>query len=237
MKARTARGMSLERLAALQQLSSPALPIGGFSYSQGLESAVELGLVHDPDSACGWIDAQLHTAMIEAEAPIWCLLYRAWERVDAAALARWSGWFRASRENREIREETRQMGKSLASLAAELGWGTPAQHTLLQRVEPMTLPLVHSMVCAAWQIPPDAGLAAYLLTWLENQTTAAIKSIPIGQVAAQRILQGLRPKLPALVAEAERRSTAQPPDLMTLAPQYGIIAARHESQFSRLFRS
>ena len=229
--------LDVERLAALQQLSSPALPIGSFSYSQGLEAAVELGLVHDEASTLDWLQAHLHSVIADGDAPLWCLLHRAWLRHDAAALAHWNDWFFASRETQELRLETVQMGESLARLAHELDWGSTAERAPLASLQPMTLPLVHSFACAAWAIPENAGLAAYLFTWMESQVTAAIKSVPVGQVAAQRILTRLRQQLPGVLREAQRRSRAEPPELQTLAPQYGIVSARHESQFSRLFRS
>lgn len=233
----TFHGLDPERLAALQQLSSPALPIGGFSYSQGLEAAVELGLVHDEASTWDWIEAHLRTVVIDGDAPLWCLLHRAWRAQDPHALATWNDWFFASRETQEIRLETQQMGESLAQLVQALGWADSGTRALLATMQPLTLPLAHSAACAAWTIPEAAGLAAYLFTWLENQATAAIKCVPIGQMAAQRILTGLRRQLPELITEAQRRSHANPPELQTLAPQYSIVASRHESQFSRLFLS
>lgn len=229
--------LDVSRLAALLQLSSPALPIGSFSYSQGLESAVELGLVHDEASTLDWLHAHLHTVIADGDAPLWCLLHRAWAERDAGALARWNDWFFASRESQELRLETTQMGESLARLAHELAWGTATDRQQLAALQPATLPLVHSFACAAWALPEDAGLAAYLYTWMESQVTAAIKSVPVGQMAAQRILTRLRQELPQVLLEAKRRSRADPPDLQTLAPQYSIVCARHESQFSRLFRS
>lgn len=229
--------VSLDSLTILQQLSSPALPIGGFTYSQGLEAAVELRLIHDEASATRWITAQLHAVMAPSEAPLWCLLFDAWQRQDEGAVRHWNEWFHASRETQEIRQEAEQMGQSLARLAQELSWVGGASLSLLDRLRPQTLPLVHSLVCATARIPEPAGLSAYLFTWLENQIAAAIKSVPLGQTAGQRILDGLRRQVPALVDEALGRSRATPPALHTLAPQYSIVSSRHASQFSRLFRS
>lgn len=229
--------LDVQQLSALQQLSSPALPIGGFSYSQGLEAAVELGLVHDEASAHEWIAAHLDTVVIDGDAPLWCLLYRAWQAGDDARVTYWNDWFHASRETHELRLEATQMGDSLARLVRELEWGSATERQRLARIQPMTLALVHSFACAAWDVPEVAGLSAYLFTWLENQVTAAIKSVPLGQVSAQRVLNAQRLRLPQLMLEALQRSHAEPPDLQTLAPQYSIISSRHESQFSRLFRS
>lgn len=229
--------LSAAQLLALQQLSSPALPIGGFSYSQGLEAAIELQLVHDEASARRWISAQLHAMIADTEAPIWCLLFHAWRQDDMAALTYWNCWFLASRETQELRDETLQMGDSLARLALELRWGSEAMRAQLEGFAARTLPLAHSLVCADWQLPEQAGLLAYLYAWVENQVTAALKAVPLGQLAAQRSVQALRLQLPAVADEALRRSRTAPPDLMTFSPQYGIVAARHESQFSRMFRS
>ncbi|CAM5202924.1 Urease accessory protein UreF [Castellaniella defragrans] len=227
----------LERQAVLQQLSSPTLPIGGFTYSQGLEAAVELGLIHDEPSAGAWIASQLNGVVADCEAPLWCLLFLAWTRQDPVGLQRWNEWFHASRETQEIRQETEQMGRSLVQLIDELAWGSEAQRETLKAIRPPTLPLAHSFACAVWDIPLLSGLSAYLFTWLENQVAAAIKSVPLGQTAGQRILDRLRRQLPALTGQAHARSQASPPALHTLAPQYGIVSSRHASQFSRLFRS
>lgn len=229
--------MQAGQLAALQQLSSPALPIGGFSYSQGLEAAVELKLIHHEASARAWMHDQLHEVMAQAEAPLWCLLFGAWQNHDVETVEYWNQWFYASRETHELRQETEQMGRALARLAHELDWAGAGQRQALKAIRPTTLPLVHAFLCAEWQVPQGAGLTAYLFTWLENQVAAAIKSVPLGQLAGQRILTGLRMQLPGVIEEAIRNSMATPPLLRTFAPQYAIVSSRHESQFSRLFRS
>ncbi|AZW45778.1 urease accessory protein UreF [Bordetella bronchiseptica] len=218
-------------------LSSPALPIGGFSYSQGLEAAIELGLVRDEASTLAWIESQLATVMARAEAPLWCLLFEAWRAGDGEAAHAWNQWFLASRETRELRQETEQMGRSLARLALELGWGAAAARQAMAALRPATLPAVHACACAMWALPREAGLAAYLFAWLENQVAAAIKGVPLGQMAGQRMLERLRAGLPAVLADAQARAGATPPRLDTFAPQYAMVSARHETQFSRLFRS
>lgn len=227
----------LARVVALLHLSSPALPIGGFSYSQGFEAAVELGLVHDENSALSWIESQLLTVMVRSEAPLWCLLFDAWQARDEQAVVEWNQWFHASRETHELRQETEQMGKSLFKLVKELGRGDVETWSLLGSLDPITLPCVHAFVCACEAQPREAALSAYLFTWLENQVAAAIKSVPLGQVSGQRILNHIMRRIPEAVAAALERSRAQPPRLDTFAPQYAIISSRHESQFSRLFRS
>lgn len=224
-------------LAALLHLSSPSLPIGGFSYSQGLEAAVELGLVHDASSASHWIEQQLRTVVARSEAPLWCLLFDAWQSRDRQTVEAWNTWFHASRETQELRQETTQMGRSLYKLSLELQWADALAHEWLDALDPITLPCAHTAVCVGLGLARNNALTGYLFTWLENQVTAAIKSVPLGQVAGRRILYQLQSQIPHVHEEACRRSQAQPPSLNTFAPQYTLISSRHETQFSRLFRS
>lgn len=230
-------GLDTDQITRLLHLSSPALPIGGFSYSQGLEAAVELQLIHDEPSTLQWIEQQLQMVMARTEAPLWCLMYRAYQARDWSAMDEWNQWFYASRETQELRQETTQMGSSLYKLAEEFQWGTPADLAQLAQLDPLTLPCAHAFACANTQLPLEASLSAYLFTWLENQVAAAIKSVPLGQLAGQRILTHVMQQIPAAQQEAISRSTASPPLLNAFAPQYAIVASRHETQFSRLFRS
>lgn len=230
-------GLDAQHITRLLHLSSPALPIGGFSYSQGLEAAVELKLIHDESSALHWIEQQLQMVVARTEAPLWCLMYKAWQSHNWADLDEWNQWFYASRESQELRQETKQMGLSLYKLVVELNWGQPKELKQLAQLDPLTLPCVHAFACVSAQIPLEAALSGYLFTWLENQVAAAIKSVPLGQLAGQRILQHGMQRIPAIQHEAISRSSASPPLLNAFAPQYAIVASRHETQFSRLFRS
>ena len=175
--------------------------------------------------------------LARAEAPLWCLLFDAWQANDEAALIEWNHWFYATRETQELRQETEQMGKSLYKLALELEWGEAHVHQLLKQLSPITLPCIHAFICASEQLSREAALTSYLFTWLENQVTAAIKSVPLGQMAGQRILTQVIAQIPSALDEALERSAATPPQLNAFAPQYAIVASRHETQFSRLFRS
>src|SRR5690606_33121884 len=129
------------QLTALLQLSSPSLPIGGYSYSQGFEAAVEVGIVHDEATAQQWIQQQLEWVIEKCEGAIWALLYEAWAAQDEASLAHWNQWFHASRETHELRQETEQMGWSLIRLASDLGWGGAQAGSLLTDAALPTLPL------------------------------------------------------------------------------------------------
>lgn len=229
--------MDLHSLTALLQLSSPSLPIGGYSYSQGLEAAVDMNIVQDEGSACQWISQQLGLVVARCEAPVWALLFDGWTRRDWSALTRWNQWFHASRETQEMRLETRQMGWSLAKLATDLDWGDGEARRFLLEQPCTTLPAAHSYAVCALRIDRAAGLAAYLFSWLENQVMAAIKTVPLGQMAGQRILDRVRADIPGACDEAFARADCQPPRLHTLSPQFAMLSSRHESQYSRLFRS
>jgi urease accessory protein len=229
--------METSQLAAVLQLSSPSLPIGGYSYSQGLEAAIDLGLVADEASALRWIRQQLECVLMPCEAPVWLLLFDSWHGSDWAGVAQWNQWFMATRETRELRQETEQMGWSLVKLANELAWGEACARERLLGLANVVLPTAHAYSAWALGLARRAGLAAYLFTWLENQMMAALKAVPLGQMAGQRIVDQLRQQIPAVCDGAIERAATDPPRIHTLAPQLAILSSRHETQYSRLFRS
>jgi len=221
-------------LTALLHLASPALPIGGFSYSQGLEAAVETALVHDAASVQQWIAAGLSQVLAKCELPFIAQQMQRWHNHDFEAMRQANAWFLASRESAEFRQETEQMGWSLVSLCDSLEWGKLAQRTVLRTIKPIALPTVFAFVTSAREADPEASLIAYAFNWVENQVAAALKAVPLGQLAGQRILFGLHEAIATAAAGALQ---VGPDDLSTFSPLLGILSARHESQYSRLFRS
>jgi len=226
--------MTTTELVALLHLASPALPIGAFSYSQGFEAALDANLIRDADTARDWIASGLTDVLAHGELPFLAHQLARWHAHDADALARENAWFIASRESAELRRETEQMGWSLAQLCTSLEWGNAARRATLATISPIALPTAFAYAAAAHDASADAVLAAYAFGWVENQTSAALKAVPLGQLAGQRIIVALRDAIDAAV----RRALATPPDAVnTFAPQLGILSARHETQYSRLFRS
>jgi urease accessory protein len=226
--------MRIAELTALLHLASPALPIGAFSYSQGLEAAIEHGLIHDGDSARDWIASGLNTVLARGELPFIAHQMQRWRSHDRNALAQANDDYIASRESAELRRETEQMGWSLAQLCASLEWGDEARRATLTAIKPAAQPTAFAFAACAHDAAPDAALAAYAFSWVENQAAAALKAVPLGQLAGQRIIVALRDPIDAAV----RRALDTSPDAInTFAPQLGILSARHESQYSRLFRS
>jgi urease accessory protein len=228
------RGADLLSLVRLLQLASPALPVGAYSYSQGLERVVEDGIVHDATTAQVWIGDVLELVVARAEAPILWRLVDAAERGDWQRFKSWNEWFRASRETAELRAETEQMGGSLAKLARDLDLVDAEVGEIVDGLAPITLPASFALAARGFAVPREAALAAYLWAWLENQVLAAVKLVPLGQVAGQRLLASLAATIPAIVdAAIDRRDD----DLSTFAPGFAIASARHETQYTRLFRS
>jgi urease accessory protein len=217
----------LRPLLALLQLASPALPVGGFAYSQGLERAIEDGLVHDAASSERWIADLLTLSLARLEAPLWLRAFDAAAGGDAEAFARWNDELLAARETAELRAETLQMGASLARVLPALGLPAPA-------VEPLTYPAAFAAACAQLGIDREAGLAAFLWAFVEAQVLVAVKHVPIGQQAGQALLFALHARLAAAVEHAAR---LRDDELGSAALGFALASARHETQYSRLFRS
>lgn len=223
----------MKSVVRLLQLASPGLPVGGYSYSQGLEAAVAGGEVSDAPSAQTWIGDLLDEVLSPSDLAVLARLMSALP-VDQAGFDAWNAWYRSSRETRELRAETEQMG------AAMLAWLCDVQvlpATLCEwpaRAAPLTWPAAFALACHGDDIRREAALAAYAFAWLENQALAAIKLVPLGQTAGQRMLRVLGARIPAAV---ERALALEDDEVGSFAPGLALASCRHETQYSRLFRS
>ncbi|MBY0556447.1 MAG: urease accessory protein UreF [Burkholderiaceae bacterium] len=226
--------MQAAALLNLLQFASPALPIGAYSYSQGLEAALERGLVHDAATARTWIVDHLREVVARWEAPVCWRLMQAYTRRDWVDAALWSERFIASRDSAEFRAETIQMGYSLTRLVAELGFVDDEMLAQLQGQSEVALPTAYACAVAALGIPHEAALLAMLFAWAENQVLVCVKSVPLGQVAGQRILLSLREELAAAARHAQ---SVDDDDMSNWAPGLSLLSAQHEVQYSRLYRS
>jgi urease accessory protein len=204
-------------LARLLQLASPTLPVGAYSYSQGLESAVDAGYVRDAGTAQDWIGDVLELSVARMEAQV----LRA--QINGPTQER-NDFFVATRETAELRAETLQMGQSLARLLADLGVPVAIQ-------EP-AFPTAFALAVRHWNIEPHEAVVAYLWSWLENQVMAAVKAVPLGQTAGQKMLLSLGDRLGAL-ADLKLDESAW----TNFTPGLAYLSSRHETQYSRLFRS
>ncbi|MEW7849837.1 urease accessory protein UreF [Massilia aurea] len=221
--------MNAASLLHLLQFASPALPIGGYSYSQGLETALEEGLVRDAGSARAWIARCLDEVVARWDAPVLWRLLGAFAARDADAVTQWGQCFLASRDTAELRAESVQMGYSLGRLIAELGVADTGSLG-----EDVTLPLAFACAVDGLDIPHEEALLAMLFAWVENQVLVCVKSVPLGQVAGQRLLLSLRPE----IERAAYLARSLPDDeLSNWAPGLSMLSMRHEVQHGRLYRS
>ncbi len=221
--------MSLVRLL---QLASPALPVGAYSYSQGLEWAIQAGTVFDEASALSWIRDLLVWNQGGFEAPLLSAMLASWRAGEVPGEL--NELFLASRETAELQAETRQMGYSMTRLLGELDDFPAAMLARLRELEPPSFPAAWSCAAAAWAVDDAQALTAYLWSWAENQVMAALKAVPLGQAAGQRLLAALGGEIPAVV---DRALLLGPTEFANFAPGFAIACSRHETQYSRLFRS
>lgn len=218
-------------LIRLLHLVSPTLPVGAYTYSQGLEWAVETGMVKNEATALTWISDCLQFGIARFEAIYLAHMLAGWEQGDMARLAELDAEFIASRESAELRAETLQMGYSLSRLLTDLAcFSAPTKAGFSQP----SFPLAWSCAAAAWAIPAHDAIGGYLWAWAENQVMAAVKAVPLGQTAGQRMLLDLGQRIPQFAADA----TISPLDAAhNYLPAFAIASSRHETQYTRLFRS
>lgn len=217
-------------LLRLVRLVSPSLPIGAFAYSQGLERAVDVGWVQDADAALDWMAGLLAQGLVPLDLAVLARLEEANRQGDPAARERWNARLLAARETAELRFEDVQMGGALWRLIEDLR----PEIRLARPAGDRSLACAFAAAGVAWSIPRDSLLLGYAWCWLEHQVSAATKLVPLGQTAAQRILDALMPTLPARVVEALARSDEE---IGAALPGLAWLSASHETQYSRLFRS
>lgn len=214
-------------LLRLIWLASPALPVGGFSYSEGLEAAVEAGLVRDERGAAAWLVDQLHLVLAESDLPVVAQAVAAVRAGDTARVDALDAWVRRTRETSEMRLQSEQMGRSMGDWQRSLGAeGVPPC--------PATYPVAFARAAAGLDAPARDVALAFAFGWAENMVQAAVKAVPLGQGAGQRILQRLAGEIPAA---ADRAIGLRDDERQAFAPRLAILSAQHETQYSRLFRS
>ena len=221
-------------LTRLLRLASPALPVGAYAYSQGLESAIALGWVRDEAQLERWMGEVLELSLARFDAPVLARLQRAWQTGDDIAVRAWNARTLAARETAELRAESCHVGEALRTLFEKTAEFSLEQLKALRAIDPVAFPTVFSFAAACWRIPERAALAAYLFAWIENQVQAAVKCSRLGHVGAQRVLATLSERLPSL---AERALELGDDDLCNSLPALAIASSLHETAASRMFRS
>ena len=220
-------------LLQLIWLASPALPVGGFSYSEALEAAIDHEHVHDEDSCADWLADQLHLSQARGDMALMAQAIPAWQAMNTDRLKDLSQWVHTTRETHEMRLQTEQMGRSLLDWLRIQNKATETALKLCSEMRP-TYPMAISLALSLAHAPLDQALQAYAFGWAENMTQAALKAVPLGQVSGQKILARLAQEIPDAVQHAIALSDDQ---RQAFCPMLAVMSARHETQYSRLFRS
>jgi urease accessory protein len=232
-----AAGMTTESSTLLQLmwLASPALPVGGFSYSEGLEAAVESGFISNEVQAGDWLVDQLQLSLARADMPVLTRACVAWHDHDAARLAQLNDWLRHTRETAELRAQAEQMGRSLLDWLRNSRFAADARIHTLAALQPAPLwPIAFALAAELANATPHDALLAFAWGWAENMAQAAMKAVPLGQAGAQRMLARLTQIIPGAVANA---MLLPDDERQAFTPMLAILSAQHETQYSRLFRS
>jgi urease accessory protein len=225
-------------LLQLIWLASPALPVGGFSYSEGLEAAIESAQVATEKEASNWLSDQLHISLARGDLAAIAKVIPAWRRADMPRVIELNQWVLLTRETHEFRLQTDQMGRSLAQWHQALNDTSAAAlqnfNQLSPNGEPTTYPIAYALAASSTQASVRDCCLAFTFGWAENMVGAAVKSVPLGQSAGQRILARLAAEIPAVVDYAIALPDSQ---RQAFSPMLAILSSQHETQYSRLFRS
>jgi urease accessory protein len=220
-------------LLRLLQLASPALPVGAYSYSEGLEALAEAGRLSDRDALESWLLQELRYGAIRVETAVMVRAYRACQLDDWDGLGNWNRWLSAARETEELRHQSLQMGRSLLRLLQDLHLVELPQSIVLQK-EGCHFAIAFALAAVRWQIDLPSAMLGYLHSWASNLVNVGVKLIPLGQTAGQQLLLQLQPTIECAVEEV---LLLQDDDLGSCSWGLALASMAHETQYSRLFRS
>jgi urease accessory protein len=221
----------LEQRLSMLRLGSAALPIGAFAYSQGLETAVARGKIHNLAATVDWLKGLLENALLSSDVPLLARLHRAWTGFDVPQLNYWNHQWRAMRATRELRDEDRQLGASLLRLLARQGIEPTDTRAITGQP---TLGLAMSLAAVSWGLDPLALGATYCFAWVEAQVGAAVRLVPLGQTEAQTAIAFL---LPAIATGLTGSLSLEDDEITSTVPGQTLCSALHETLYTRLFRS
>jgi urease accessory protein len=219
-------------LLCILQLASPALPVGAYSYSEGLETLIDAGTIENEQSLKHWLEQELRYGAIRLEAAVMVRAYNSAKLGDTEALSYWNNWLSAARETEELRSSSWQMGRSLIRLLLEL----QPQLTFIANAVglPCNYAIAFGIAAAHWRIDLSSAILGYLHSWTTNLITVGIKLIPLGQTAGQKLLLELHVNLSSATQEI---LTLEDNDLSSCGWGLSLASMAHETQYTRLFRS
>ena len=219
----------------LMHLISPNLPTGAFTYSQGMEWAVECNWINNEEQTKQWLESVLTDSLSYLELPLLIRLYEAVNNGNKQEFQHWCQWMYASRETFELREEEKQRSRALYSLLLKLpeseNWPE------LEKWKPSLLQCQisgYALAANHWNISIENLLLGYTWSWLENAVAAAIKLVPLGQSEGQRLMYELSQNV---VYAVEHACSIDEEEIGASTPALAIASSLHECQYSRLFRS
>ena len=223
-------------LLSLLQLASPGLPVGAYSYSEGLEVLVETATINNKQSLKHWLEQELRYGAIRLEAAVMVRAYQSVQSDDLATLGYWNHWLSAARETEELRSSSWQMGRSLMRLLLEL---QPLENLSVQQMAnaagyPCNFAIAFGIAAVHLQIAVSSALLGYLHSWVTNLVTSGVKLIPLGQTAAQQLLLELQANLSSAAQEI---LSLKDDDMIGCGWGLSLSSMAHEVQYTRLFRS
>jgi len=223
-----------DKLLTLLQLASPALPIGAYSYSEGVETLAANGAIATGIDLLDWLSQELRGGSIRLETALMRWSYAALAQQNFVQLEEWNQWLSALRETEEMRSQSWQMGRSLLRLFADLEPELVNDFPAWTQAADCNFAIAYSFVAQAWEIPVDEAAIAFLHSWAANLISAAVRAVPLGQTEGQRLLQQMTTPIQTAAAEIAELTTA---DLMACNWGVSLASMQHEALYSRLFRS
>ncbi len=224
----------------LLQLASPTLPVGAYSYSEGLETLVDRGIIRDRNTLSQWLEQSLGYGAIRLETAMMLRAYQSVTQSDLTALSDWNGWASAAKETAELRSQSWQMGNSLIKLLLDLHNSSPSYNNISlpdlasAAGVPCNYAIAFGIAAAYWQIDLTAACLGYLHSWASNIIGAGVKLIPLGQTIGQQLLLEVYPQLSLVTQEV---LALQDRDLSSCSWGLALSSMAHETQYTRLFRS
>ena len=207
------------------------MPVGAFAYSQGLESAIESGLINNKETLGNWLLDALTLSLQKVDLPLFFRLYESWEQHDIEETLKWNQILRAQRETKELRDEDHHLGLALARLLKDLG---SEEANELHKRNDLCFITLFTLAAKEWGIESEQAANGFVWSWLDNQIAAAIKLVPLGQTDGQRVLSELHPHIPEIVSDGLAMTDD---NIGASLPMMAILSSQHETQYSRLFRS
>jgi urease accessory protein len=233
---RAERGEDLtgSALYRLMTWMSPAYPVGAFSYSSGIEWAVEAGDIGSAETLGRWLVTIVRQGSVICDAALFAHAHRAAAAGDDEALGAVAELAAALAGSKERFLETTAQGQAFRDITCA-AWPTPALDRLASAWDgPLAYPVVVAAACAGHGITLAPALDAFLHGVVSNLISAGVRLIPLGQTDGQRVLAGLETEI---AQAAVRAGTIALDEIGTAAPRADIASMRHETQYTRLFRS